>query len=447
MTRPASGTLIRGKYRVIEELGAGGFGIVLLARHEKLERNVALKLAHPDKLLDRDSTARLLSEARLAAKIRSEHVARVLDVDEDETGAPYIVLEHLHGKDLGAVVQSGGALPWETAVDHIVEACDAVLEAHTLGIVHRDLKPSNLFLERGTPSRIKVLDFGIAVELDRDRSEVRAGSPRYMAPEQLGRKQVDERTDVWGLGVTLYELLTGKSAFEGPDLERTLARVLNVTPPTPSSLVKGIPPELDAIVLRCLEKAPERRFGSVFSLLLALAELRPISSARILERARELQKQSGSDPVSSRRSPPSGVTTLFSQEVPPTSPEHALGSSTAALGHTFSARRPSRIVRGTLVLAALGAASFLIWRATLADSPMPVLAHGMISRSSEPSLPLPTTPATTGAASVPSARPPVVANRNRTAAPVQPAPSAKAPEKPAVASSSGVRAPLLEDRE
>jgi serine/threonine protein kinase len=442
---PETGRLIGGKYRVIRELGAGGFGIVLLARHEKLERDVALKLPHPEKNIGRDATSRLLSEARMAAKIRSDHVARVLDVDEDDSQSPYIVLEHLHGKDLAALVRSDGPLSWQTAVDYVVQAADAVLEAHVLGIVHRDLKPSNLFLERGTPSRIKVLDFGIAVEVDRERSDSRSGSPRYMAPEQLGRKGVDERTDVWGLGVTLYELLTGGAPFDAPDLERTLARILNVTPVAPSTLQADIPKELDAIVLRCLEKSPEHRFGSVFSLLEALSELRPGTSARILERARELQTQSGTDPISSRKAPEGGATTLFTQDVAqPSDGPRALGSSTAALSHTLSrVKRKSRLLRVSGALLLLAGGTLLVWRFRTADAPMPTLAHGMVSISNEPA-PAPTSPrvAPSGAPSSPRA---ATGDRFRVQAPVPRSPIA--PSAAPASAATGVGPHLLEDRE
>jgi serine/threonine-protein kinase len=359
---PAPGTLIGGKYRVVRPIGAGGFGLVLLARHEKLDRDVALKLVHPDAPLGRDATTRLLSEARLAARIRSDHVARVLDVDEDESGAPYIVLEHLHGTDLAMLVKEKGALPWPTAVDYVVQAGDAVFEAHALGIVHRDLKPANLFLERGTPNRIKVLDFGIAIEVGRDRDPTRAGSPRYMAPELLLEKGADERTDVWGLGVTLYELLTGRPPFEGPDLQRVLACILNVTPASPSALQPAIPSELDAVVERCLEKDPDRRFSSVYSLLEALAALREAESARVMQRVRELRELSDLPPASGRGvgTLGGGATTVLSGELA----SNALGSSTGALGRTLErGSRRTGIVRGAIAIVTLSGIGLVLWQA------------------------------------------------------------------------------------
>src|ERR1700689_4591807 len=158
------GDLLAGKYRVERVLGVGGMGVVVAARHEQLDQRVAIKFVRDDALGNEDAVARFLREARAAVKLRSEHAAKVLDVGTLESGAPYMVMEYLEGSDLGAVLIERGPLPVEVVAEYIVQACEAVAEAHAAGIVHRDLKPQNLFLARtvGGGSTIKVLDFGVS---------------------------------------------------------------------------------------------------------------------------------------------------------------------------------------------------------------------------------------------------------------------------------------------
>ncbi|HSS37573.1 MAG TPA: serine/threonine-protein kinase [Polyangia bacterium] len=276
------GTIIGGKYKIEREIASGGQGTVFEATHIRLRQRVAIKFLHVHRAQNGQRAERLFREARAAFRMRSEHVARVIDVDMIDD-APFIVMEYLRGVDLKMLIESRGALPCHEAVGLVLQACDGVAEAHELGIVHRDLKPSNLFLEdrpEGAPI-VKVLDFGLSKSLapgstqpeDLDLTEplVLLGSPRYMSPEQArDPRQADERSDIWSLGLILHELLTGLPAFRARTKADVLALVL-LKNPTPVSLLRpDIPPEIERVILRCLQKAPEHRFNTVRQLMTEL---------------------------------------------------------------------------------------------------------------------------------------------------------------------------------
>ena len=277
-----------GKYIVDRVIGSGGMGVVVAARHLQLGERVALKFLLSS--TDESFAARFLREAQLAVRIKSEHVARVLDVATLDDGAPYMVMELLEGSDLDRLLRDDGPPPLDVTLDYVLQACEAVAEAHSLGIVHRDLKPANLFLTRrqdGSPL-VKVLDFGISKLLAEfrgplDRSLTRAddvlGSPLYMAPEQVrDPRNVDARCDVFSLGSILYKLLTGKPAFDGANAATVLALVLSEPPIPLREHRPEIHPALEALVLGCLEKDPAARVPSVEALargLLPFATRRP----------------------------------------------------------------------------------------------------------------------------------------------------------------------------
>ena len=280
---PKPGDVLVGKYRVEKVLGVGGMGVVVAARHTKLDELVALKVLQPQVMRSREDVARFLREGRACAKLKSEHVVRILDLGELSAAVPYLVMEHLEGHDLAAVLREHGPLSVSHAIDCMLEACEAVAEAHALGIVHRDLKPANLFLARtpnGTPT-LKVLDFGISKLLDDGSSDpnmslttTRAlmGSPLYMAPETMrSARAADARSDVWALGVILYELLTGTTPFDGDTITELCIRVLEETPRSIAHFREDVPPGLEAVVLRCLAKSPTDRFQTVPEVATALA--------------------------------------------------------------------------------------------------------------------------------------------------------------------------------
>jgi serine/threonine protein kinase len=272
------GDVLLGKYRVERVLGRGGMGVVVAARHLHLGELHAIKLLGADAERVPDAVARFLREARAAARLRSEHVARVHDVGHLDTGMPYMVMEHLTGLDLQEHLRMRKRLPLDEAIALLLQACDAVAEAHAIGIVHRDLKPSNLFLTRrrdGTPC-LKVLDFGLAKEISVEGAELTKsgttlGSPLYMSPEQIARtKGVDARTDIWSLGVVLHKLVTGQLPFQGDTLLELMIGVGEVTPRRPSEVCGELPSWIDDVVLRCLEKHPEDRFPTIDDLAAAL---------------------------------------------------------------------------------------------------------------------------------------------------------------------------------
>jgi serine/threonine protein kinase len=288
-----SGDLIAGKYRIDRILGAGGMGVVVAATQLELDRPVALKFLLPMVLERWDFVARFSREARAAAKLHGEHLARVLDVGNLPGGEPFIVMEYLDGQDVAKVLAARGPLPASEAVDYLLQASEAVAEAHALGIIHRDLKPSNLFLAKraGGPPTIKVLDFGLskftrAEKEDNVTTESSIlGSPAYMSPEQLlSSRTVGVGTDIWSLGVVLYELLTAQRPFTAERMPEFVAAILQSSPRPIDMQATPVPPGLQEIVRRCLEKDPARRFANVAQLATALAAYSPPSAAPCIQR-------------------------------------------------------------------------------------------------------------------------------------------------------------------
>ncbi|MEZ4307021.1 MAG: serine/threonine-protein kinase [Polyangiaceae bacterium] len=288
---PQAGDRIAGKYVVERVLKRGGMGVVLAARHAELDQPVAIKVLLPELSADASMVARFLREGRAVSALRSDHVVRVHDVGRLDGGTPYLVMEMLHGSDLDRRVRKGGPVAWQEAVGYVMQACEALVEAHSLGIVHRDLKPSNLFLVE-LPSgvaTVKVLDFGIskADGLDVPLSDAHAittteavlGSPTFMAPEQLkSAKYVDARADLWSLGLVLHFLIAGKLAFDAETLGSYLIKILQEPAIPLRAFRPDVPPELEAIVLRCLEKEPGNRFASAADLRAALAPFAPFAA-------------------------------------------------------------------------------------------------------------------------------------------------------------------------
>ncbi|MCC6648721.1 MAG: serine/threonine protein kinase [Polyangiaceae bacterium] len=305
------GDLLGGKYRVDRVLGQGGMGMVVAATHKQLGHQVALKFLLPAALLKPEFVERFLREAKAAVAIRSEHVARVLDVGEFESGAPFMVMEYLQGHDLGEELRQRGPLPIERAVDYLLQAGEALAEAHSLGIVHRDLKPTNLFLTRradGSPL-VKVLDFGIAKFVDTSSPEALTkttavmGSPLYRSPEQVrSTKAVDARSDLWSLGVVLQELVTGRPSFDAETVSGLMAMIAADAPTPLRTLRPDAPEALERLVARCLEKRPEERMPSMAALAQALypfaSERGRLSVQRIVDTMR------GSASTALRSQPP-----------------------------------------------------------------------------------------------------------------------------------------------
>ncbi|MCW5835193.1 MAG: serine/threonine protein kinase, partial [Labilithrix sp.] len=344
-----AGELLAGKYRVERVIGEGGMGVVLAARHEALATNVAIKLLRASALEHTDVVGRFMREARAAVSLRSEHVARVFDVGNLDDGRPYIVMERLEGQDLGDVIDHGPPLPIPDAIDYVMQACEAIAEAHAAGIVHRDLKPKNLFLTRAVHGRplVKVLDFGISKieahagpqEMQLTRTTEVIGSPSYMSPEQLrSSRNVDARTDIWALGVILYELLTKRLPFYAETVTELVLVVVTDKEPPVRALRPDCPEGLEAIVARCLQKQPEHRFQSVVELVQALEPFAQGVQATITERVRAVASNRGLPPApSSSALPPAATAPIPS----PSSRVNVHGGTSVAWGETHSVVGPA----------------------------------------------------------------------------------------------------------
>lgn len=285
---PHAGEVIAGKYQIEKVIGAGGMGVVVVAKHLLLNQPVAVKFLHPQAALRSDSLQRFHIEARAMAALRSEHVVRIIDYGTLASGDPFLVMEYLDGTPLSRVIRTRAPLPVHEAIDYMLQACDAMGEAHSLGIVHRDLKPGNLFITQrtnGTPL-LKVLDFGITKMLGGDGADheqtltatnMIMGSPQYASPEQLrSSKKVDARTDIWSLGVILYYMLAGRRPFEADSMS-ALCLAIAVEKHAPLTTLRAeLPLALQDVVNRCLEKDREKRMPDVATFA---AALRPFASA------------------------------------------------------------------------------------------------------------------------------------------------------------------------
>jgi len=292
----APGDLVAGKYRVTRILGDGGMGIVAEAVHEKDKHRVAIKVLRPNGEAAAEAAARFLFEAKAAAQMKSVHVAQVLEVSSLENGAPYFVMEYLEGHHLAAAIQKSGALPVATAVDYLLQTCEALAEAHSAGIVHGDLKPSNLFLTQTAEGKtlVKLLDFGISKDPARagkpESPDVKRATPKsvvgsalYMAPEQLNAtRRVDHRTDIWSLGIVMHEILTSHMPFVGKTVAEVSAAVAKDSPIPIRMQRAAVPAAVETVILQCLEKEPEHRFQNVGDLANALLPFGPSDTAQLV---------------------------------------------------------------------------------------------------------------------------------------------------------------------
>jgi serine/threonine protein kinase len=293
-------TIVGGRYSLEELVAEGGMALVYRGRHLELDQVVAIKLVRPELAFDAEATARFLNEARTIAKLKGPHVARVLDSGCSEPGRPFMVLEYLEGSDLRKLLDVNSNLPVDSAVSLVLEAAEALAEAHACGIVHRDIKPENLFLAKNADGSVglKVLDFGICKrQTEGSRSFTlqgrTLGSPHYMAPEQItSPNEVDSRVDIWALGVVLFELLTGYQPFVGDTLSSLCAEVVHSEPRKHIRRENPeVPAALEKAVLRCLSKDPNERFATVVELAEAIAPF----SIRGIDACSRIRRMAGSD--------------------------------------------------------------------------------------------------------------------------------------------------------
>jgi eukaryotic-like serine/threonine-protein kinase len=355
--RDLVGETLAGKYAVEAIVGRGGMGVVLAARHIELDERVAIKLVlNEDGATSPEFVTRFLREARLAIKIKSEHVVRVTDVARLDTGEPYIVMELLEGQDLSELLASAGPLSVPAASLYVLQACEAIGEAHALGIVHRDLKPANLFLTTrrdGSPC-IKVLDFGISKMIGAPdahsvtKTNTLMGSPLYMSPDQLVQsRDVDARSDVWALGVILFELLTQRCPFEADEAPALIAQILHSPPQSLRSLRPDAPPELEALINAALVKDRSQRIPDVGEFARLLAPFAPDVGRFSVERIAAVFSRSGN-----ATSPPPSATTPQSWGHASANPVVVPSSAGAATASPPEAKRSLRSL--FMGLAALG---------------------------------------------------------------------------------------------
>jgi eukaryotic-like serine/threonine-protein kinase len=419
------GAVLDGRYRVDRVLGQGGMGIVVAATHIALQQRVAVKLLLPGASATPEGVERFVREARAASLIRSEHVVRVFDVGMHQANAPYIAMEYLEGCDLAEFVAKGGALPPAEAAGYVLQACEALAEAHRAGIVHRDLKPSNLFrTERadGSPL-IKVLDFGIsklttgpAAHGALTSTIAILGSPLYMSPEQVrSSKHVDARADVWSLGVVLYELLSRTTPFDGETVTALAVAITNDPPVSLASLRPDLPAGLERVVMRCLEKAPDARWPNVAELAFAVAPFADPEARFSADRCRRILGVAAPQPPAPplAESAPGGRTA-----------DSGWGGTNPAASELLPSRIPGLEKRSSLKwIAVIGAACLAV---------LVVLVVRFVRATSEPTI------ATTSASTAPlvdsvTARHEAPVAERTLAAPVSPVVAAP-PEAAAVAS-------------
>lgn len=286
-TKPAEpesliGTIVDGKYLVHQIIGQGGMGTVYEAEHRTTGRRVAMKVLKPEHAAKPESVARLQQEARIVGQLKHNNITEIIDISQLRDGTHYLVMELLRGETLAHRIETRGALAPREVVSVACQVLSALAAAHRRGVIHRDMKPDNIFLiEKSGMLLAKILDFGISkATLPEDqphhltRQGMVMGTPYYMAPEQaMGERQLDGRVDVWGIGVVMYEALTGTRPFVAANYNALLVQILTVQPAPVESMNPAVSPALGAILRRALEKKRDQRFGSADELRLALEPL------------------------------------------------------------------------------------------------------------------------------------------------------------------------------
>ncbi len=319
-----AGLVIAGRYELCGLLGAGGMGLVYEASHLTLGSQVAIKVLRPELLEQPELVNRFIEEGHYLARLSSEHVVRIMDAGRLESGLPFLAMERLVGMSLSALLEACRRLSVAGSVDYALQICAGLADVHAAGLVHLDIKPGNLFVS----PQLKILDFGIARPLGGAPSVRRVvamdnpiGSPRYASPEQIDDPDaIDARSDIWSLGVVLFEMLGGKAPFGGQDANEVFARVMLGPTPSLRALRPTLDPRLAAVVERCLRRKPDDRFTSARALA---AALQPFGSVAVSGRApplalqRKLNDPTGSLERSARRGRPWSRLAHAAQQVMP----------------------------------------------------------------------------------------------------------------------------------
>jgi serine/threonine-protein kinase len=426
---PVEGTMLADKYRVERVLGRGGMGVVVAATHVELDQRVALKFLLPEAMESVEVVERFAREARAAVKIESEHVARVIDVGKLENGLPYMVMEYLNGRDMAALLDEQIKLSIDDALEYVLQACEAIAQAHALGIIHRDLKPANLFVTNradGTTS-IKVLDFGISkvslagassAEMNLTQTAAIMGSPTYMSPEQMrASRDVDPRADIWALGVILYELLSGQPPFMGATMPELCASILKDAPEPLRAMRPDVPEALETAIMRCLDKNPAGRFANVAELTNAIVDFAPkrarISAERTMRVLRGAGVKTGSlPPLVSHRPEPNAAPVTVVATATAGAWSQASTPKAEPSRPTLASNNAKFVVAGGLALAGIGAFFALQTRGE-----PPVASTTVLANPSAAASPVAAAPEAVGK-SEPSAKPQPAASAPAGSAPM-----------------------------
>ncbi len=366
-----SGEVIAGRFKLTKRLGAGGMGEVYKALNEVVGREVAIKILKPEYARSPDVVQRVQREARAANVVRHTNIVDVLDVLDDNNGAPVIVQELLIGEDLASYMRNrGGALSEAEALDLMTPVADALGAAHAAGIMHRDLKLENVFLDRRTGALVpKVLDFGLSRGIGESAlsrltaTGVAMGTPMYMSPEQVqGQRDIDQRTDVWALGIMLYELVAGRLPFDGESLGAIFVKVCTADPPPLRTLAPGVSDGFAGVVERCLLRDRDARFEHAAALAAALRAVRSGASLNVSATSpatldgREQTLAASADSLGPASTPPSPVAGATLKPVGAAVPAASRPMNTQSIGPAVSVvppppRRSPKVVGAAAVVA------------------------------------------------------------------------------------------------
>jgi eukaryotic-like serine/threonine-protein kinase len=436
---PSLGTTLAGKYRLERKLGQGGMGAVYEATHLRLGQRVAIKMVLPEVAKRPELAYRFDREARAAAALRGRHTARVFDVDTSPEGLPYLVMEYLEGHSLGDELKRRGPLPVDEAVRYLREACEGVDEAHRAGIIHRDLKPANLFLSTEEQGRIvKVVDFGIAKIRDAGNADhhtatgAAIGTYAFMSPEHArSPRSVDARSDVWSLGVVLYQLLSDELPFQGESVINLLYAIMAQAPPSLRAARADVPEALAALIERALCKEPEGRVQTVRELSDALAPFERASASRIASTSRAptvdrppappvrspVERSDGAflptvlvDP--SKEASSGGTTTAtksYAVPAPPAAPSAGASSRTRWIVGAVAALSASGVMVSLRVGSPSSGKADLVSGASVGQSSAPgapVQPRALLADKADPAQPAPSAPVVDDRAMQGSERPP-----------------------------------------
>ena len=398
-----SGALLAGRYRLVKRLGAGGMGEVYRAHNELVGRDVAVKLLRPEFGANPDTVTRVKREAMAANAVKHPNVVDVLDIVEDETGAPAIVQELLDGKDLAAYLTSRGRpLSEAEALDLMIPVVEAVGAAHRAGLMHRDLKLENVFLHRRADGSVtpKVLDFGLSrpvgenAALRMTATGVMMGTPYYMSPEQVqGHRDIDQRTDVWALGVMLYELVAGQVPFAGDTMGAIFVKVCTFDPFPLRTLAPGVSETYARVVARCLDRDRNQRPTDAAALVDELRLARRNATTVVRGSGAPLPATADTLPARPPAAPPAIVQTPLAS-APPPQDGASIAPTVSVVPPPPGRRMPRLALAGAVVIAAI--LGGVAWVATHRDT-TPTIAdlHATVPPRTSPPPAAPTIPGTT----------------------------------------------------